>query len=212
MTGIWVAPRKWLVNSTDFIINVNEQEHITNAEKGKLLMAARKRLGFSQVQMAEKLNLDSTYLSQLENGRREVDEFYVQRAEELAREFENANKFKASAEAMRESSGYVTPTREGCLQYLQQFLEACTDAAKLGWTAVELREHFPLDKWARLNSVPDAVAAQAAKRAVAEVHQPGVVYGRSRKAASTSGKTSSRASRAGEASSSRPAPPKPAPK
>lgn len=175
-------------------------------------MAARKRLGFNQVQMAERLNLDSTYLSQLENGRREVDEFYVQRAEEMAREFENANKFKASAEAMRESPGYVTPTREGCLQYLQQFLEACTDAAKLGWTAVELREHFPLDKWARLNSVPDAVAAQAAKRAVVEVQQPDVIYGRSRKAASTSGRTSSRASRADVESSVQPAPPKPAPK
>src|SRR5882757_658317 len=105
-------------------------------------MAARKRLGFSQVQMAEKLNLDSTYLSQLENGRREVDEFYVQRAQELAREFENANKFKASADALRDSLGYVV-TRESCLQYVQQFLETCTDAAKLGWTMVELREHFP---------------------------------------------------------------------
>jgi transcriptional regulator with XRE-family HTH domain len=191
---------------------MSQYKSLNNFDKGKLLMAARKRLGFSQVQMAEKLNLDSTYLSQLENGRREVDEFYVQRAEELARDFDNANKFKATAEAMRESLSQGAPSREICLQYLQQFLETCTDAAKLGWTAVELKEHFPLDKWTRLNSVPDAVATQAAKRAVAEVQHPGVVYGRSRKAASTSGKTSSRASRAGAASSSPPAPPKPAPK
>lgn len=175
-------------------------------------MAARKRLGFSQVQMAEKLNLDPTYISQLENGRREVDEFYVTRAEELAREFEAVNKIKSSTEAMRETSGHMEPTRESCLQYLRQFLEGCTDAAKLGWTAVELKEHFPLDKWTRFNSVPDAVAAQAAKRAVAEVQQPGVVYGRSRRAASTSGRTSSRASRAGAPSNAPPAPPKPAPK
>jgi transcriptional regulator with XRE-family HTH domain len=194
------------------IINVSHTKHISNAEKGKLLMAARKRLGFSQVQMAEKLNLDPTYISQLENGRREVDEFYVTRAEELAREFEEANKIKSSTEAMRETPGHIEPTRESCLQYLRQFLEACTDAAKLGWTAVELKEHFPLDKWTRFNSVPDAVAAQAAKRAVAEVQQPGVVYGRSRRAASTSGRTSSRASRAGAPSSAPPTPPKPAPK
>jgi transcriptional regulator with XRE-family HTH domain len=181
-------------------------------DKGKLLMAARKRMGFSQVQMAQKLNLDSTYLSQLENGRREVDESYVQRAEELAREFERANQFRVSADATRTSSGYTAPTREGCLQYLEQFLEACTDAAKLGWTLVELREHFPLDKWERLNSVPDAVAAQAAKRAVAEVQQPGAESGRSRRAASTSGKISSRASRAGAVSGAPPTPPKPAPK
>jgi transcriptional regulator with XRE-family HTH domain len=191
-------------------VKVSQQKNLANFEKGKLLISARKRLGLSQVEMAQKLNLDSTYLSQLENGRREVDEFYVNRAEELAREFENANKLKASAEAIFETTGQ--PTRESCLRYLQRFLETCTDAAKLGWTAIELKEHFPLDKWALLNSVPDAVAAQAATRAVAAVQKPGVVYGRSRRAASTSGKTSSRASRAGAASNAPPAPPKPAPK
>jgi transcriptional regulator with XRE-family HTH domain len=189
---------------------VSQQKKLTNFEKGKLLRAARKRLGLSQVQMAQKFNLDSSYISQLENGRRELDEFYVHRAEELAREFENTNKLKTSAEAIFESTGQ--PTRESCLHYLQQFLETCSDAAKLGWTAIELKEHFPLDKWALLNSGPDAVAAQAATRAVAEVQKPGVVYGRSHKAASTSGKTSSRASRAGAASNAPPAPPKPAPK
>jgi transcriptional regulator with XRE-family HTH domain len=191
---------------------MNERERITNVDKGKLLVAARKRLGFNQVQMAEKLNLDSSYLSQLENGRREVGEFYVKRAEEMAREFERINQFRAATGAAQGASGYASPTRESCLQYLEQFLEACTDAAKLGWTLVELREHFPLDKWERLNSVPDAVAAQAAKRAVAEVQQSDAESGRSHKAASTSGKISSRASRAGVPSGARPAPPKPAPK
>jgi transcriptional regulator with XRE-family HTH domain len=190
---------------------VNANKQLTNLDKGKLLMAARKRLGLSQVQMAQKLNLDSTYLSQLENGRREVDEFYVQRAEELAREFENANKLKDATGEIRES-GAQASGRESCLEYFRQFLATCTDAAKLGWTAVELKQHFPLDKWERLNSVPDAVAAQAATRAVAEVQNRGVVYGRSRKAASTSGRTSARASRAGAASGAPPIPPKPAPK
>jgi len=191
---------------------MSQQKKSTNFEKGKLLLAARKRLGLNQVQMAQKLNLDSSYLSQLENGRREVDEFYVNRAEELAREFENGLKLTAATEAVFESTDQPSPTRESCLRYLQQFLETCTDAAKLGWTAIELKEHFPLDKWTPSNSVPDAVAAQAATRAVAEVQTPGVVYGRSRKAASTSGKTSSRASRVGAASSAPPTPPKPAPK
>jgi transcriptional regulator with XRE-family HTH domain len=193
-------------------VKVSQHKSLTNFDKGKLLMASRKRLGLSQVQMAQKLNLDSTYLSQLENGRREVDEFYVQRAEELVHDFENTNRFKTTIETFRESVGQGTPSRESCLEYLRQFLETCTDAAKLGWTAVELKQHFPLDKWARLNSVPDAVAAQAATRAVAEVQHSGVVYGRSRKAASTSGKISSQASRAGAESDGPPIPPKRAPK
>jgi len=175
-------------------------------------MAARKRMGLSQVQMAAKLGLDPTYISQLENGRREVDEFYVQRAEEIARESAGASKIQVPANALHEPLGQGAPTRESCLQYLQEFLATCTDATKLGWTAVELKEHFPLNKWAPINSVPDAVAAQAAKRAVAAVQKRAVVYGRSRKAASTSEKTSWRASRAGAASGSPPTPPKPAPK
>jgi transcriptional regulator with XRE-family HTH domain len=206
------AQRNWSARLKERINNVNDSKHMTNADKGKLLMAARKRLGLSQVQMAQKLNLDSTYLSQLENGRREVDEFYVQRAEEMAREFDHANKFKAVTEEIRESIAQAAPSRESCLEYFRIFLETCTDAARLGWTAVELKQHFPLDKWDRLNSLPDAVAAQAATRAVAEVQKRGVVYGRSRKAASTSGKISSRASRAGAASGGPPIPPKPAPK
>jgi transcriptional regulator with XRE-family HTH domain len=191
---------------------MSQQKSLTNFEKGKLLMTARKRLGLSQVQMAQKLNLDSSYLSQLENGRREVDEFYVNRGEEMAREFEKTHNRKVSTETIFEATGQPAPTRESCLRYLQQFLETCTDAAKLGWTAIELKEHFPLDKWAQLNSVSDAVAAQAATRAVAAVQKPGVVYGRSRKAVSTSEKTSSRASRAGAASAAPPTPPEPVPK
>jgi transcriptional regulator with XRE-family HTH domain len=210
MNILFDARRNWCAHSKNQIKVQTKQ--LTNSDKGKLLMAARKRLGFSQVQMAQELNLDSTYLSQLENGRREVNEFYVQRAEEMARERENENRFRDSVEAARESLDQAALTRESCLQYFQQFLNTCTDATKLGWTAVELKEHFPLDKWAPLNSVPDAVATQAAKRAVAGVQKRGVVYGRSRKVASTSGKTSSRASRAGAASGSQPVPPKPAPK
>ena len=164
-----------------------------------------------QVEMAERLNLDATYLSQLENGRREVDEFYVRWAEELAAEYERVNKLQPEPGNIREAAGNATPTPESCLEYFTRFLETCSDATKLGWTLVELREHFPLDKWARINSVPDAVAEQAAKRAVAEVRRPGVIYGRSRKAALTTGKISSRAARAGEASSPQRASPKPAP-
>lgn len=113
MTFLCSAPRRWCATLKNRIINVNAQKHITNSDKGKLLMAARKRLGLSQVQMAQRLNLDSTYLSQLENGRREVDEFYVQRAEEMAREFENVNRPKVAAGEIRESIGHEGPSREG---------------------------------------------------------------------------------------------------
>src|SRR4051794_17126188 len=126
---------------------MNAQKSVTNEDKGKLLMTARKRLRLSQVQMGQRLNLDPTYLSQLENGKREVDAFYVQRAEEMAREFERENKFQGTSDEVRDAITQAGPSRESCLEYFREFLETCTDAARLGWTAVELKQHFPLDKW-----------------------------------------------------------------
>lgn len=59
---------------------------------------------------------------------------------------------------------------------------------------------------------PDAAALLGAKKVLAEVENPGVVYGRSRRAASTSGKTSSPSLRDREGSGVQPTPPKQAPK
>jgi hypothetical protein len=46
---------------------------------------------WSREEMARALHLDPLYLAQLEDGRRKVDAFYVQRAEELVRAFEKTN-------------------------------------------------------------------------------------------------------------------------
>jgi transcriptional regulator with XRE-family HTH domain len=40
------------------------------------------------------------------------------------------------------------PEEKSCRDYLDQFLSRCAgDPARFGWTLVELRAHFPLDKW-----------------------------------------------------------------
>jgi len=87
--------------------------------------------------MADALGLDSTYLSQLENGRREVDEWYLKRATE----FEKSNEVNPLHDAD------FKPSAEACMAYLKSFLETCNDPAKIGWTYIELREHFPMNKW-----------------------------------------------------------------
>jgi transcriptional regulator with XRE-family HTH domain len=46
---------------------------------------------WSREEMSRALHLDPLYLAQLENGRRKVDDFYLQRAEELVRAFEKMN-------------------------------------------------------------------------------------------------------------------------
>ena len=78
--------------------------------------------------------MDRGYLSQLEGGRRAIDDYYLERAETIGREQPGSNAAEVSAHA--------------CRAYLNQFLATCgDDAAKLGWTLVELKERFPLDRW-----------------------------------------------------------------
>lgn len=61
---------------------------LTKFDKGKLLALERDRIGFTREQMAERLSVNWLYLAQLEDGHRAVDDWYLIRAGELAREFE----------------------------------------------------------------------------------------------------------------------------
>lgn len=73
-----------------------------NEVLGERLRAVRKRLGWTQRKMAVFLNLDSTYVSQLENGRKPVDESYVLRAEAAEREKPAGPRATGSPDEMRE--------------------------------------------------------------------------------------------------------------
>lgn len=123
---------------------MSQHKTLTNFDKGKILREARKQLGLTQKDMALRLGLDSTYLSQLENGHREVDDHYLKKANEVKAEFE---KSKSVQHHLAEDAGIEPATRQSCVDYLQRFLETCDDNSKLGWTLIELHEHFPLDKW-----------------------------------------------------------------
>ena len=107
---------------------------LSNLEKGKRLKDVRRQLGWSQDEMAKALKVTRSWLSQLESGSRVVDEYYLERAETILREQPGTNSpGEASAQA--------------CRAYLNEFLATCDDTAKLGWTLVELKDRFPLDRW-----------------------------------------------------------------
>jgi transcriptional regulator with XRE-family HTH domain len=57
--------------------------------KGKKLRELRKHLDWTQEQLAQRLDLDPTYLSQLENGRRPVHSSYIERVEAIVRQLEH---------------------------------------------------------------------------------------------------------------------------
>ena len=140
---------------------MSQHKTLTVLEKGKMLWERRKRLGYTQRQMANKLNLDPTYLSLLENGKRTVDDWYLVRAGELLADFEKSKQGEIG------TLGGGGVTRDDCRRYFERFLEKCNSHAKLGWFAVELQERFPLDKWTRkpersVSSAPTSDEADAA--------------------------------------------------
>jgi DNA-binding XRE family transcriptional regulator len=121
---------------------MSSQKTVIKTEKAKQLRETRRRLEWTQQQMAEALGLDPSYLSQLENGRRKLDDWYLKKASEFER-----NKAVVPFVGDPADVHSMESTAESCLAYLRQFLSTCKDPAKVVWTYVELQEHFPLDKW-----------------------------------------------------------------
>ena len=116
-------------------------EKMTDVQKGQILWETRKKLHFNQKKMADLLKLDSTYLSQLENGHRHVDNWYVQRAQEMM------VAFGKTAPAKPPPKWKIQGMREKSHLALERVLEACHgDDRRLAWTYIELTKHFPVSK------------------------------------------------------------------
>lgn len=126
---------------------MSQQKPMIKTEKARQLREMRRRLEWTQQQMAEALGLDPSYLSQLENGRRKLDDWYLKKAGE----FEKTKSSNIFGSVTPESFS-MQSTAESCMAYLKQFLATCKDPAKIVWTYVELQQHFPLDKWSDPNA------------------------------------------------------------
>ncbi|HEV2330936.1 MAG TPA: helix-turn-helix transcriptional regulator [Verrucomicrobiae bacterium] len=138
----------------------------SKTEKAKQLRDVRHRLQWTQQQMAEALGLDASYLSQLENGRRKLDDWYLKKAGE----FEKGKTTRIYDKSTPEAYSMQT-TAESCLAYLTRFLGTCKEPAHVMWTFVELQQHFPIEKWTapepEINPAqPSAAADKAPKAAV----------------------------------------------
>jgi transcriptional regulator with XRE-family HTH domain len=155
------------VNLFEFSKFVNRKT-LTKLEKAKSLRDARKRIGWGQREMAEALGLDPTYLSQLENGRRDVDDFYVQRARAVAEEFEKSKRVKAGEED--EPAQGARHIRERCHGHLDRVLDECKgDHDQLAWTFVELKKRFPLRVIREPDTKPGGLSSISPSEAEASV-------------------------------------------
>ncbi|HEX3624279.1 MAG TPA: helix-turn-helix transcriptional regulator [Verrucomicrobiae bacterium] len=146
---------------------MSAQKSASKTEKAKQLRDVRHRLQWTQQQMAEALGLDASYLSQLENGRRKLDDWYLKKAGE----FEKGKTAKIYDKSTPDAYSMQT-SAESCLAYLTRFLGTCKVPAHVVWTYVELQQRFPLEKWTapeqEINSAqPSAAVEKAPKPAAA---------------------------------------------
>lgn len=144
---------------------MSQQKPGIKTEKAKRLREVRRRLEWTQQQMADALGLDASYLSQLENGHRNLDDWYLKKASEFEK-----NQAPPEPRSSRASA-------EACVSYLRQFLATCRDPAKIVWTYVELQAHFPLDKWATLE---EGLSSKAPFVAATLAPKPAPASGRER--------------------------------
>jgi DNA-binding XRE family transcriptional regulator len=138
---------------------MSAQKSATKSEKAKQLRDVRHRLQWTQQQMAEALGLDASYLSQLENGRRKLDDWYLKKAGE----FEKGKTTKIYDKSTPEAYSMQT-SAESCIAYLTRFLATCKEPAHVVWTYVELQQRFPLDKW----TAPEAEISSAQPSSAAD--------------------------------------------
>jgi transcriptional regulator with XRE-family HTH domain len=148
-----------------------QPKKLNNFEKGGRLRDLRKERGYTQRQMAGVLDIDATYLSQLENGRKEVRDWHLRKAEAWAGGFDKSIKVKVAALPGEAAAGGA---RFRCHAYLDRVLDACAgDEDQLSWTYVELTRHFPFPtreggRLATANSTKPSDAAKLARRAAGE--------------------------------------------
>lgn len=166
--------------------------------------------------MAQALELDPTYLSQLENAKREVDDWYITKARSTLTEFEKSKPVTVSEKP--QGYGSISVAREKCHMHLDVFLDACQgDPEKLAWTFIELQQHFPVDKWRPRSGTPDGSTEKAINEAaisgLAQIGGKAAVeeLGLSPKVASTNENTAAQEHRAPPEKDDRQSPAKPVP-
>ena len=172
---------------------MSQQISLTNLEKAKTLRETRKRMGWTQQRMAKELGLDSTYLSQLENDRRPVDEYYITRAGDIAVNIEKSKSSDVS-NAYLAAAAY---THLGDTTLQTTFAEL---AAKFGQTPAAERKSLLMNLRAALNELEQREfrADLSSKPLSAEVEQALSAAPAARALAQESGRTQKAAAPSGD--------------
>jgi transcriptional regulator with XRE-family HTH domain len=91
---------------------------LKNFDKGKRLKDARHQAGLTQVEMAQHLKIDPTYLSQLEKGRKPVDDYYLELADRVLKNLTDSNVLKEATPA------YGKTPRQRCIEVIDEQMDS----------------------------------------------------------------------------------------
>jgi hypothetical protein len=118
-----------------------------NEENVKILTHAWEDSGLSQGAFAQRIGIHRSYLNSLLGGKIEIQPWILEKLKEL----EPPVKKSTGVEMLDSGNPYHVHVgvekRNECLTYILNFVDSCTNEDQLAWTLIELKEHFPLDKW-----------------------------------------------------------------
>lgn len=138
------------ISNTQSTFIVGKIENLTNA--AARLRAVRRQMGLDQQQMAKMLSLDRSYLSLLENDRREIQPWVMERLEAIEREHKlgvvttSQRSVDLSAPYNAPQTSSEIPSEAQLRAYFEELLKRSRGKVdRLGWLLTELKLKIPLN-------------------------------------------------------------------
>lgn len=115
------------------------------------LIGCRNKVGFTQTELAERVRVSLRTIQNWEQGNSKPPG--GEKLRKLSAELGAPLSYlldglgpSSTETSLRETGSTAIGTQ--CHKHLQDFLNTCEDdPLRLGWTLIELRERFPLDRW-----------------------------------------------------------------
>lgn len=144
-------------------VNRKNEENAQREIFARRVLSCRKKMGVSQTVLAEKLGVS---MRSVQDWEARISVPQPENIHKLCAIFACSTAYLLGMDGGESTAGHtvndgpISDTARQCREHFEAFMSSCEDQPlRLSWTLVELREHFPLSKWARnpLGSLPDPV-------------------------------------------------------
>jgi hypothetical protein len=143
-------------------------------DQAKEILGLAERMHISLPELANRIAVTPETMRKIANGYQKAGPVVMQ----AIRNVEYVQSLLREAGPPHRSAP-MDPTAQACMNYVQEFLRRCeNDPTKLGWFLVELKEHFPLNKWGEPKQAPAAPSKPSSSPVETLAREGAVLAGR----------------------------------